>query len=179
MKNMIPVERIERKIYLIRGNRVMLDSDLAEVYKVETKVLNQAVKRNLKRFPASYMFKVKKNEYNSLRSQFVTLENGGRGKYAKYLPYAFTEHGVVMLSSVLNSERAIKISLIVVEAFVRLRRVIENSKIVSSKVREHDVRLLLHDKKLKEHDESITAVVAHLMSKQKKREEKKKFGFKP
>jgi hypothetical protein len=109
-----------------------------------------------------------------LKSQIVISSWGG----SRVFPYAFTEHGVVMLSSVLKSKKAVQISLVVVEAFVRLRRVIENSKIVSSKVREHDVRLLLHDKKLKEHEESITAVVAHLMSKQKKNEEKKKFGFK-
>jgi hypothetical protein len=174
MKSLIPAERIEKKIYIIRGQRVMLGQDIADIYGVEVRALIQTVKRNIGRFPRQYMFQLNENEYINLKSQIVISSWGG----SRVFPYAFTEHGVVMLSSVLKSKKAVQISLVVVEAFVRLRRVIENSKIVSSKVREHDVRLLLHDKKLKEHEESITAVVAHLMSKQKKNEEKKKFGFK-
>ena len=97
---LIPTEQIESKIFLIRGKRVMLDKDLAELYRVKTKVLNQAVKRNLERFPEYFMFRLTKEEVISSRSQFVTLK---QGQNIKYFPYAFTEQGVAMLSSVLNS----------------------------------------------------------------------------
>src|ERR1700730_4538682 len=95
---------IQNKIYTVSGQKVMLDFDLAELYEVETKVLNQAVKRNISKFPKDFMFRLSKNEWKILRSQFVTLElEEGRGKFSKYLPYAFTEHGVTMLASVLRS----------------------------------------------------------------------------
>ncbi len=110
----IPLEVIERKIYLIRGHKVMLDSDLAELYGVPVKVLNQAVRRNISRFPEDFMFQLTKEEYDSLRSQFVTL-NTGRGKHRKYLPYVFTEQGVAMLSSVLRSERAIQVNIAIMK----------------------------------------------------------------
>ncbi len=106
MNGLVPVEIIEKKILLIRGEKVMLDSDLAELYEVPVKVLNQAVKRNSGRFPEDFMFQLTKKEDESLRSQFVTLKKG-RGEHRKYLPYVFTEQGVAMLSSVLNSERAV------------------------------------------------------------------------
>src|SRR5688572_22457445 len=103
----IPAEIIERKIYLIRGHKVMLDSDLAELYVVETKALNQAVKRNLERFPDDFMFQLTASEEAALRSQIVTSNTkGGR----RYLPYVFTEQGVAMLSSVLNSQRAVQVN---------------------------------------------------------------------
>jgi len=99
MADIIPVENIVNKIYFFRGVKVMLDSDLPELYSVETKVLNQAVKRNFNRFPPDFMFQLDKEEYDSLRSHFVTLETG-RGQHRKFLPYVFTEHGILMLSSV-------------------------------------------------------------------------------
>ncbi len=99
----------------------MLDSDLARLYGVETRVLNQAVKRNIERFPEDFMFVLTRDEINSLRSQFVTLE-AGRGKHSKYLPYAFTEQGVAMLSSVLKSKRAIEVNIAIMRAFVQLRQ---------------------------------------------------------
>jgi len=98
----------------------MLDSDLAELYEVETKVFNQAVKRNIERFPTDFMFQLTENEYASLRSQFVTLDNG-RGKHRKYLPYAFTENGVYMLSAVLKSKVAIEVSIEIMRTFTKLR----------------------------------------------------------
>jgi len=107
MDSLVSVELIEKKIYLIRGHKVMLDSDLAELYGVATKVLLQAVKRNLKRFPEDFMFLLKYQDVVALRSQIVTLKKG-RGQHRKYLPYVFTEQGVAMLSSVLNSERAVQ-----------------------------------------------------------------------
>jgi len=120
MTDIIPAGKIENKIVIIRDQCVILDRDLAELYGVATKVLNQAVKRNIKRFPEDFMFQLDKNEFKSLRSQIVTLE--GRGKYPKYLPYAFTENGVAMLSSVLNSERAIEINIQIMRIFNRFKR---------------------------------------------------------
>ena len=130
----IPVERIERAILSIRGEKVMLDNDLAELYGVETKVLNQAVKRNIERFPADFMFQLTQEEYDDLvrlRSQFVTLK---RGAHRKYLPYAFTEHGALMLANVLNSERAAQTSVQVVRAFVRLRQMLASNAELARKL---------------------------------------------
>ena len=115
------LDDIRNLIYMIRGQKVMLDSDLARLYGVETRVLNQAVKRNIERFPEDFMFVLTRDEINSLRSQFVTLE-AGRGKHSKYLPYAFTEQGVAMLSSVLKSKRAIEVNIAIMRAFVQLRQ---------------------------------------------------------
>jgi hypothetical protein len=114
---------VQSKLYDIRGFKVMLDFDLAEMYGVETRRLKEAVRRNLSRFPPDFMFQLKKEEYNSLRSQFATLEKGkGRGKHSKYLPYAFTEQGVAMLSSVLNSEKAIQVNIIIMRTFILVRQ---------------------------------------------------------
>ena len=107
MANLVPTERIERLILLIRGHKVMMDAGLAELYGVPTKVFNQAVKRNKDRFPSDFMFQLTDEEFYSLRSQIVILETG-RGRHRKYLPYAFTEQGVAMLSSVLRSKRELK-----------------------------------------------------------------------
>ncbi len=117
----VPVERIESRIFLIRGEKVMLDEDLAALYEVEVKALNQAVRRNMERFPGDFMFQLATEEAARLRSQTVTLETG-RGKYRKYLPYAFTEQGVAMLSSVLRSSRAVQVNIEIMRAFVRFRQ---------------------------------------------------------
>jgi hypothetical protein len=122
-----PHERIEKTILAMRGQRVMMDADLARLYGVTTKVLNQAVKRNLTRFPKDFMFQLTEEETASLRSQNVTL-NAGRGKHRKYRPYVFTEQGVAMLSSVLHSERAIQVNITIMRAFVRLRQMIASNK---------------------------------------------------
>lgn len=114
----IPSEHIERAILLIRGQKVLLDRDLADLYEVPTKVFNQAVQRNLQRFPEDFMFQLSIEEWQSLRSQIVTSNRGGR----RYPPYAFTEQGVAMLSSVLNSERGILVNIEIMRAFVRLRQ---------------------------------------------------------
>jgi hypothetical protein len=116
------VTTLQSKIVDIRGQKVILDFDLAMLYEVETKVLNQAVKRNVKRFPDDFMFQLSDDEYNSLRSQIVTLENVGRGKYRKYLPFAFTEQGVAMLSGILNSDVAINVNIAIMRTFVMIRR---------------------------------------------------------
>lgn len=131
--NLIPVEIIERKIYLIRSQKVMLDSDLAKLYGVQIKRLNEQVRRNLKRFPADFMFQLTKEETNSLRSQAATLKNG-RGEHRKYLPYAFTENGVAMLSSVLNSERAIEVNIQIMRTFIKLREMLLTHKDLQRKI---------------------------------------------
>jgi hypothetical protein len=130
---MILTERIERSILLIRGHKVMLDDDLAELYDVQTKVFNQAVRRNRNRFPSDFMFRLTDREYDSLRSQIVTL-NSGRGRHRKYLPYAFAEQGVAMLSSVLRSARAVQVNIEVMRAFVRLREMLVTHKDLAAKL---------------------------------------------
>ncbi|GAH54998.1 unnamed protein product [marine sediment metagenome] len=121
-KSIIPAERIEGSILLIRGQKVLLDLDLARLYRVATKVLLQSVKRNIDRFPADFMFELTKDEFAILRSQIVTSRWGGR----RYPPYAFTEQGVAMLSSVLHSPRAVQVNIEIMRAFVRLRRILDS-----------------------------------------------------
>ncbi|MCC7203100.1 MAG: ORF6N domain-containing protein [Nitrospirae bacterium] len=131
---MVADEILEQKIFMIRGKRVMLDKDLAALYGVETKVLNQAVKRNINRFPDDFMFQLSWDEASELsRSQFVTLK---KGKNVKYLPYAFTENGVAMLSSVLSSERAITVNIQIMRTFTRLREMIATHKDLQKKIEE-------------------------------------------
>ena len=128
-------EQVERNILFIRGHRVMLDTDLAKLYGVPTKVLNQAVKRNASRFPPDFMFQLTMEEATALRSQFATLETG-RGQHRKYRPYAFTEQGVAMLSSVLHSERAIQVNIAIMRAFVQLREMIGSNKGLARRLNE-------------------------------------------
>jgi hypothetical protein len=123
---------VDSLIHVIRGQRVMFDSDLAALYEVSTKRLNEAVKRNPNRFPAHFMFQLTTEEAVSLRSQFATSNKGRGGR--RYLPYAFTEHGVVMLSSVLNSDRAVEMSILVVNAFIRLRELLASNKDIAARV---------------------------------------------
>ena len=132
--SVIPIERIANAIYLIRNQKVMLDSDLADLYGVQTKVLNQAVSRNLNRFPEDFMFRLSDEEFENLRSQIVTSSWGGR----RTPPYAFTEHGVLMLSSVLRSERATQVNIAVVRTFVRMREILATHKDLARKVEQHD-----------------------------------------
>jgi hypothetical protein len=134
MKALIPQERIEKYIYLIRGYKVMLDSDLANLYDVETKALNRAVKRNAERFPNDFCFQLSSDEYNTLRCHFGTLEEAGPGKHRKYLPYLFTEQGVAMLSSVLKSKKAALVNVQIIRTFVRLREMLVSNKELSRKL---------------------------------------------
>ena len=129
--SLIPQEVIESKILVFRGKKVMLDRDLAFLYDVPTKVFNQAVKRNIKRFPEDFMFQLTKEEYKSLRSQFVTLK---RGQHSRYLPHVFTEHGILMLSSVLNSERAIQVNIQIMRTFTKMREILLNYKDLKEKI---------------------------------------------
>ena len=119
---------IQNKIHEIRGQRIMLDFDLAEMYEVETRVLKQAVRRNINRFPSDFMFELTKDEYNSLTSQIVTLKKKGRGQHRKYMPFAFTEQGVSMLASVLKSDIAVQISISIIRAFVLMRQHLSDYK---------------------------------------------------
>jgi hypothetical protein len=139
-KKLIIPEPTDTLIHVVRGQKVMLDSDLARLYRVETKRLNETVARNPGRFPPRFMFRLTQEEIRSLRSQSATSNKGRGGR--RFLPYAFTEHGVVMLSSVLNSERAIRMGIAVVEAFVRLRELIATNKDIAARVekleRSHD-----------------------------------------
>ena len=129
--DIIPQEAIESRIFLLRGEKVMLDSDLAVLYQVETKQLKRAVNRNMERFPADFMLKLKKKEYQALRCHFGTLK---RGEHSKYQPYAFTEQGVAMLSSVLNSKRAILVNVQIIRAFTRLRKMLLEHKDLKRKI---------------------------------------------
>ena len=130
----VPIERIERSILLIRGQKVMLDSDLAGLYGVPTKVLIQAVKRNIRRFPSDFMFQLTRQEVAHLRSQIVTSNIGRGGR--RYLPYAFMEQGVAMLSSVLNSERAIQANIAIMRTFIRLRQILSSHKELAKRLDE-------------------------------------------
>lgn len=131
--SLIPAESITSKILLIRNEKVLLDKDLAELYGVETRVLNQAVRRNITRFPDDFMFQLTAEEYRSIRSQFVTLK---RGEHSKYLPFAFTEQGVAMLSSVLNSPRAVQVNIAIMRAFVQMRKFLYGNDALAQKLKE-------------------------------------------
>ena len=143
------LELIQSKIYEIKGQRVMLDFDLAELYQVETRVLNQAVKRNIDRFPEDFMFQVTAEEWVVISSQFVMTSRNKRPKSA--LPLAFTEHGVVMLSSVLRSDIAVQTSVLITRAFVAMRQIIANSPVIMS------AQLQKEMKELKEYIEDVFA----------------------
>ena len=151
MSKTIAVELIATKILELRGRKVMLDRDLAKLYGVAAKVLNQAVKRNIKRFPSDFMFQLSWGEIESLRSHFATLNSRSQivtlkqGQNIKYLPYVFTEQGVAMLSSVLNSERAIQVNILIMRAFVKLRHILSGHKVFEMKLRELEKRVESHD----------------------------------
>jgi ORF6N domain-containing protein len=132
MSSLVPAETIERKILLIRGVKVMLDTDLAGLYDVAVKQIKRQVRRNQDRFPADFMFELSKEEYDALRRQFGTFK---RGEHSKYLPYAFTEHGIAMLSSVLKSKRAVQVNIEIVRAFVPLREIIATHKDLARKLK--------------------------------------------
>lgn len=150
---------IQKKIYTVRNEQIMLDSDLANFYSVETKVLNQAVKRNSNRFPKQFMFQLNDDEWHSLRSQIVTLNDRtlrsqnvtlkkGRGKHRKYLPYAFTEQGVAMLTAVLKSETAVKMSIQIMGAFVAMRRFLVENAGVFQRLDKLELKQLKTDQKV-------------------------------
>lgn len=175
-KAMMPVERIERLIYLIRGQKVMLDSDLAEIYGVTTKRLNEQVGRNANRFPIDFAFQLTRQEVANLKSQFATsslegrrtsvdsYQHGGRRK----LPYVFTEHGAIMLASVLNSPVAVEASVRVVRAFVRLREILASNRELSQKLAELERKLDGHDHSIRNLFEAIRQLLTPPEPKQRK-----------
>ena len=171
-EQLIPVERISSKIYLIRNEKVLLDFDLAELYGVETKQLKRAVRRNIDRFPLDFMFPLTKDEYNSLRGQIGTLK---RGEHSKYLPYAFTEQGVAMLSSVLNSDRAIKVNIAIMRAFVKMRKILESNESLAKKLKQLEKET---KEKFAEHQQQIGLIfetIKELVTEKEK--PKRRIGF--
>ncbi|MES2773634.1 MAG: ORF6N domain-containing protein [Bacteroidota bacterium] len=201
---------IQNRIYELRGERVMLDFDLATLYEVETKVLNQAVKRNNRRFPSDFMFQLSKEEYerlsleaksssggrsrsqfvtlnivndlnsstnaDSLRSQFVTLKNPGRGRNLKYLPYAFTEQGVAMLSGILNSDKAISMNIAIMRAFVEIRRLTLQQMDLKQQLKEIKDRLGAHDVQLNQIYDAMENLLDEKAA-ERKWSERERIGF--
>ena len=183
------IKSIQNKIYELRGDRVMLDRDLATLYETQTKALNLAVKRNIKRFPRDFMFQLTKEEFENIRFQIETLESSDslrlqnetlknrRGQHSKYLPYAFTEQGVAMLSGILNSEKAISMNIAIMRAFVEVRKVLlmeadlrEQLRMIKERLGEHDAQLnQIYDAMENLLDEKAV---------QKKWEDRERIGFK-
>jgi len=165
---------VNNKIFELRGKKIMLDFDLAALYEMETKVLKQAVRRNIERFPEDFMFQLTENEWNTiLRSQFVTLKTGS-GKQPKYLPFAFTEHGVAMLASVLNSSKAIQVNISIIRAFIALREFALNFKELSEKILEMEEKYDTHFK-------DVYEALNYLMNEkeeEKQDKERVRIGFK-
>ena len=161
----LPDETIINKIYIIRNKKVMIDRDLAELYGVDTRVLNQTVKRNLKRFPDDFMFQLTDEEFRNLRSQIVISSWGG----SRFRPMVFTEQGVAMLSSVLNSERAISVNIQIIRVFTRMRTMIESHKEILSKLEQLE-------KKDLELDEKVTLIFEYLKELEQTKTEETDFG---
>jgi hypothetical protein len=168
------LQLIQQKIHEIRNQKVMLDFDLAELYETETKYLKRAVRQNITRFPADFMFELTREEYNSLRCNFSTLESEGRGKYSKYLPFAFTEQGVAMLSSVLNSGKAINVNIAIMRAFVFLRQFALRHKELSEKIKKLERK---YNKQFKDVYEALNLLLQENQD-QKNWEDREMIGFK-
>src|SRR5947209_8984963 len=164
-------KRVESRILVLRGHKVILDADLAELYGVEVKRLNQQVKRNIARFPGDFVLQLSSAQYESLRLQIATSKEGRGGR--RYLPYAFTEHGAIMAATVLNSKRAIEMSVFVVRAFVRMREMLAKNRQLATKINELDRRLETHDTAIQDLIEAIKELMAP------EETSKRKIGFKP
>jgi len=179
------LQNIQNLIYEVRGVKVMLDKDLAELYHVTTGNLNKAVKRNIKRFPSDFMFQLTKEEWDSLRFQIGILEVG-RGKYTKFLPYAFTEQGLAMLSGVLNSDIAIEVNISIMRAFVSLRRVVSLVRKDDLLVMRNDIMSYIDDILADQNDinestraqlDAISTALAELQAKPSEPKPRKPIGF--
>jgi hypothetical protein len=182
------IQSIQNRIYEIRGERVMLDRDLASLYETETKALNLAVKRNSKRFPRDFMFQLTKDEFEDLRFQFETLEKSdnplrlqietskGRGG-TRYLPYAFTEQGVAMLSGILNSDKAINMNIFIMRAFVEIRRILLQQNDLKTQLKEIKERLGEHDVQLDKIYDAMENLINEKAA-QRKWEDRERIGFK-
>ncbi len=170
MESIILQETVEHKIYLIRRHKVMFDKDLAKLYKVSTGRLNEQVKRNIKRFPADFMFQLTKDELENLISQIAISSWGGTRK----LPHVFTEQGVAMLSSVLNSERAIQVNIVIMRVFVKLKEILSTHKELACKLKELESKTEKHDEDIQAIFEAIRQLMAPPPVKPKPQ-----IGFKP
>lgn len=159
MQTLIPIEIIENKIFVIRGHKVMLDSDLAQLYEVETKALNRAVKRNIERFPKKFMFQLTTEEWGNLKCQFGTSSWGGQ----RYLPYVFTEHGTLMLSSVLNSKRAINVSIQIIEVFDKLKKFALNQNQLTERISSLEHAFMNYAKENNEDMEDLRKAINYLL----------------
>lgn len=155
MNQILTIKTIREKIYQVRGLQVMLDSELSEIYGIETKVFNQAVKRNEARFPESFRFQLTADEYKALRSQIVTLKDLSRGQHRKYMPYVFTEQGVAMLSAVLKSNTAIEVSVQIMQSFVEMRKFFATHGDLVMKIQHIERNQILHEAKTQEKFEAI------------------------
>lgn len=171
----LPIEQIAGSIVVLRGQKVLLDADLARLYGVTTKRFNEQVQRNLHRFPEDFMFQVTDTEHTALRSHFATSSgtHGGR----RYLPYVFTEHGAIMAASILNTPLAVEVSVYVVRAFVRLREMLASNAKLAPRLEQLEHMLEQHDSKLATHDEAIAAVLSAIRELMTPTEAPKKRGI--
>lgn len=167
--DVIPNEWIQKRIYLIRNQKVMLDSDLADLYGIQTKILNKAVSRNMDRFPQDFMFQLSEKEWDFLRFQIGTSKTGRGGR--RYFPYVFTEQGLSMLSSVLSSKRAVQVNIQIMRAFVKLREILSTHKELANKLKELESRIESHD----EHITAIFEAINQLIAQPEK--PKRRIGF--
>ena len=183
MKGVIAIEPVENSIFMIRGHKVMLSTHMAKLYGVEVRTLIQAVKRNIERFPSDFIFQLTWEETQSLRSQIVILNDHKgknetrelkRGEHLKYVPYAFTEQGIAMLSSVLRSRRAIQVNIVIMRAFVKLREILSTHKELAHKLNELERKVESHDKEI----QSIFSAIKQLMAPPPD-PPKRRIGFKP
>jgi hypothetical protein len=168
MKTVLPIQAIERKIHLIREQKVILDADLAELYGVTTKAFNQAIKRNRDRFPEDFMFQLTDSDMETMRSQFVTASSK---RNIRYLPFVFTEHGVIMAASILNSSRATEASVYVVRAFVKLRSLLAANKELAHKLAELERKVETHDGAIR----TLVTAIRKLMAEPEPKD--KRIGF--
>jgi hypothetical protein len=165
----VTLEQVERRIYDVRGQKVMLDFELAELYGVTTRVMNQAVRRNIERFPDDFMIQLTRAEFDNLMSQIVTSSSGKYGGRRK-LPYVFTEQGVAMLSSVLNSDRAVQVNIAIMRAFVNMRRLVASNEEITKK-------LAAIERKLGNHDESFKTVFAAIRAMMRAESKSEQIGY--
>jgi phage regulator Rha-like protein len=183
------IQSIPNRIYEIRGERVLIDKDLAALYETETKALNLAVKRNIKRFPKDFMFQLTQEEWDAIRLQSETLEKGdsvrlqketlntGRGRHSKYLPYAFTEQGVAMLSGILNSDKAINMNIAIMRAFVEVRRIMLQQNDLKLQLQEIKDRLGSHDAQLNQIYDAMENLLDEKAA-ERKWDDRERIGFK-
>ena len=172
MHDILIQEKIRTKIIEIRGQRVILDRDLAKLYGVETRALNQSVKRNNERFPDDFMFQLTKDEFDNLKYQNGTSKRGGR----RYIPYVFTEQGIAMMSSVLRSEKAIEINIAIMRVFVMVARIIDSSKTLSEKIEDIEKKQESYKNKTNKNIKEIFNVINYL-TERKEKDNKNKIGF--